>query len=101
MKQGHNIEVCLKPEPTNPVDARAIAFSCELDGKWERIGYVVREALEAVHDAVSNNRILSVKFDWVKYIVHWRSGMGWYAGIRIAKSGEWPLEVVRCSSVNF
>ena len=30
LKNGHNVEVMLKKEPTNPKDSRAIAFHCKL-----------------------------------------------------------------------
>lgn len=35
----------LRPEPTDPKDSPAIAFLCLIDGKWEKIGHVVHEAL--------------------------------------------------------
>ena len=93
------VPVRIQPEPDNPVDARAIAFECALNNKWERIGYVVREALEPVNDALHHDLVLEVKFSWIKYVVHWlRSGPGWYAGITITKQGYWPPEVVRCAS---
>ena len=40
---GVNVPVRLQPEPNNPVDSKAtcIAFICEVDDKWKRIGYVV------------------------------------------------------------
>ena len=34
-----NIEVRLEPEPTNHVDAKAIAFQCKLNDTWSKIGY--------------------------------------------------------------
>ena len=102
LKDEKEVEVQLKPEPTNPVDSCAIMFVCKLNNKWHKIGYVVREALDAVHDALDKKTILAVKFDWVKYLLHFsRSGPGWYAGIKITKNGEWPMAVVRCSSTTF
>lgn len=99
IKDENEVEVQLAPEPTNPVDSNAIAFLCKLNDRWQRIGYVVREALDAVHDAIERKKIVTVKFEWVKYIIHFsRSGPGWYAGIKITKSGQWPTSVVRCSS---
>jgi len=99
MSGDKSVEVELHPEEDNPKNARAIAFRCHVDGKWQRIGYVVEEALDAVHDALKKNEILSVSFDWVKYLIHWsRSGPGWYAGIKITKKGEWPRQVVRSGS---
>ena len=44
------------------------------------------ECLDAVHSALSGNKIVSTEFNIVKYIVHWsHSGPGWYAGIEITK----------------
>lgn len=45
------VPVKLDPEPNNPYDAKAIAFICFVDGKWQRIGYMVREVLDDVHCA--------------------------------------------------
>ena len=64
-----------------------------------RIGYIVSEALDTVHDALDNDLITSTDFAWAKYMISWtRSGPGYYAGINITKYGEWPAEVFRCSS---
>ena len=98
-ENGDVVEVKLRPEPTNPVDSRAIAFVCYHNGVWQRIGYVVKECTDAVHSALARNLIVTVEFSWVKYIVHWsRSGPGWYAGIKIVKMGSWPADVVRAGS---
>ena len=44
----------------------------------------MKEALSDVHDALNNNRILSVKFSWVKFLLCWsHCGPGFYAGIDI------------------
>lgn len=96
LESGDAIPVKLDPEPLNP---RAIAFVCEVANSWHRIGYVVRECLDSVHYALSNDLVIKTEFSWVKYIVHWsRSGPGWYAGINIVKKGCWPSEVVRAKS---
>ena len=56
MLTGKDVSVDLFFEPTNPVDAKAIAFKCLLDdNKWHRIGYVVKEALDDVHSALDSN----------------------------------------------
>lgn len=98
---GVDIPVRVIPEPSNAYDAKAICFQCNLHGKWERIGYVVREALESMHTAISCDSILAVNFDWVKYIVYFRNTPGWYAGIRIKRKGSWPDVVVKSSSKTF
>ena len=49
LQQGQYVQVDLVPEPENPQDSKAIAFKCKVDGKWCVIGYVVREALDVVH----------------------------------------------------
>ena len=71
LDNGENVPVRIRPEPDNPVDARAIAFECNVSNKWQWIGYIVQEAVEAVHDALKRNLMTEVKFEWIKYIVHW------------------------------
>ena len=61
-----------------------IAFVCSIDGKWSRIGYVVKEVADKVHEAIRDNKIISVKFAWIKYITNWpNSGPGYFTGISI------------------
>lgn len=99
IRAGLNIPVRLNPEPDNPADSNAIAFQCFVQEKWQRVGYVVREALPYVHDAMRDNVILSVEFGWVRYLLCWsRCGPGFYAGINISKQGEWSRTVVRAAS---
>ena len=99
LEMGETVKVKLEPEPENHWDARAIAFLCELDSKWHRIGYVVKECVDAVHNALSMGQIVSTEFDWVKYIVHWsKSGPGWYAGVKVTKRGVWPNSAVKSAS---
>lgn len=100
MKEGKNVPVELRKEPNNPFDSRAIAFMCKLDNLWERIGYVASEALDTVHEAIDNNHIIAVQFEWVKYIVYFKN-RGWYAGITIKKKREWSQSVQRCSAKTF
>lgn len=97
IKKGTEIPVKLMKEPENEFDSKAIAFHCKLPTKdWIKIGYVVREVLEHVHKALDEKKIMSVKFDWVKYLVIWsKSGPGFYAGIRVTLNGEWPKDVCR------
>ena len=59
MQEGTNVPTKLVPELTNPYDSRAVSFQCQLDQQWRRIGYVVRELCECVHDAISSNSIVS------------------------------------------
>ena len=59
----------------------------------------MREVLPSVHKALTEKKIITVRFDWVKYIVNWsKSGPGFYAGIKISLNGEWPKEVWQCRS---
>ena len=99
LKQGRCVNVELVKEPTNPVDSLAVAFMCTLENKKEKLGYVVREALDAVHSALNNDEIVFANVAWARFLIHWsRSGPGWYAGVSVTKIGEWPATVVRCSS---
>ena len=90
----------LKREPKNPKDSRAIAFECKPSDQYIRIGYIVREALDAVHDAMDQNKIVRVSFDYVKFVVQFKD-RGWYAGITITRQGEWPACVLRCRAKSF
>ena len=99
LANGDNIAVILRKELTNPKDARAIAFDCKVYEDWDRIGYVVKDVVESVHEALDKDLIVSVNFEWIRFITHWsRSGIGWYCGIKIAKKGEWPQVVTTCGS---
>ena len=67
-----DVPVDIFPEPDNPFDSRAIAFKARIENKWHTIGYVVREATEAVHDVMSRKAIVKyVKFAWAKYLILW------------------------------
>ena len=48
--------VNIYPEPTNRFDTKAIAFKCWINDDWHRVGYIVREALDNVHDAIRTKR---------------------------------------------
>ena len=99
LRDGGDVSVCVQPEPDNQYDSKAIAFVCNVDGKWQRIGYIVRECLDHVHKALQEKRILAVKFSWAKYLVCWsHTGPGFYAGVNISISGEWHSDVVRHQS---
>ena len=89
---GSHVPVKLVHEPRNPCDSRAIAFMCEVDRKWQTIGYVVSELLDEVHAAIDAGDILSIQFAWIRYITDWSSsGPGFFAGIAIEKKGEWSF----------
>lgn len=50
---GQEVQCKLQVEPENPIDSLAIAFRCEVDNSWHTIGYVVKKALNDVHEALS------------------------------------------------
>ena len=98
-KATYTVPVQMEPEPENIWDSKASAFFCNIDGQWPRIGYVVREVLDDVHEAIRNEMVLSVKFAWIKYITSWsRSGPGYYAGIDVAREGNWSSKVMASRS---
>ena len=99
-KKGKDILVKLEKEPSNPYDSNAIAFMCLTKNNWERIGYVVSEALADVNEAISNNKILKTFFSWLKYIVYYKQP-GWYAGISVTRSGSWPRTVMQSCAKNY
>ena len=89
----------MKPEPDNCFDANAIAFEIQINDEWRRVGYLVSEVLQAVHHAIENQAIQSVRLEWVKFITHWsRSTPGWYCRINIEKIGPWTKDVLRYKS---
>jgi len=99
LRIGENVPVYLVHEPRNPRDTRALAFVCEIGGKTQRIGYIIRELLEGVHAARNAGAIVSTKFAWVRYITEWsRSGPGFFAAINIEKRGVWSANVVSLRS---
>ena len=100
MECGEVVPVKIEPEPSNVWDPNAIAFKCMIDNSYVRIGYVIREVVTEVKDALDTNSIVNVKFSWVKYITHWSySGHGFYAGISITRKGRWSKNAtVKCSS---
>ena len=99
MRNGDIVPVNIFHEPSNRYDSRAMAFKCWIRDEWKRIGYVVKETLDAVHNAKDRSEITDVSFKWAKYLVTWsRSGPGFYAGINISKRGQWPREVAACAS---
>ena len=93
---GETVPVKLEKEPSNPIDSHAIAFMCKADKQWERIGYVVKEALPDVHKAIDDDKIIKVFFDWIRYIVYFKPP-GLYAGIAITKNGSWSKTVTQSS----
>ena len=58
LSQGEQVPVKLVPEPGNQYDAKAISFVCTIDGKWCRIGYIVGEALDHVHAALEERKVI-------------------------------------------
>ena len=82
----------LMPEPYNPMDNKAIAFECCMQGKWMRVGYVIRELTEEVYEAYKQNEIVNVEFEWIRYMLKgFASGPGFYAGIQVTRNGKWSL----------
>ncbi len=92
MQSGDTVPVKLFPEPENLYDASAIAFKCFHDSEWKTIGYVVSEICKDVQAAIDNCVVLSVDFAWVKYKVL-RKRPGFYAAVRITRTGEWSQSV--------
>lgn len=97
MYDEKHVEVWLMPEPDNPVDKHAIAFMCSIDDKDQRIGYVVRECLQDVHEALSRGLICKTEFAWCRYR-SFRGRLGWYAAVNVTLKGKWSNAVVRSSS---
>ena len=70
-----------------------------MNGKWHKIGYVVKEALDDVHVALSSNAIEDVRFAWVKFRIDFhRFGPAFYAAIDIKRKGHWSFVVQSSAS---
>lgn len=86
-EKGETVEVKIESEPINPYDSKAKRHG---GGLQCRIGYVVWEVLDKVHEAIQAKQIVWTRFVWVKFYLHWtRPGPGFYAGISIVRKGEW------------
>ena len=57
---GQNILVMLSPEPRNPYNSRAIAFTCLVDSKWYKIGFIVNEIVDDVHKRMKLSLVLFI-----------------------------------------
>ena len=101
MRSGKDVYFSLNKEPQNPVDSRAIAFICYVEGEWQRVGYVVRELLDEVHEAMSTNSIRDIKLAWVKFRIDFQaSGPGFYAAVDITRIGRWSTTAYASASTN-
>ena len=67
LDKNEHVSMKLTPDPSNPFDSMAIAFQCLHGAMWQTIGYIVKEALGEVHDAIHDGKIISVELAWVKY----------------------------------
>ena len=57
--------------------------------EWQRIGYIVKETVKAVHSALASRKFAKVTFAWAKYLVAWTiSGPGYFADKNIALYGQ-------------
>ena len=70
LDERKEVPVNIYPEPTNPGDSKAIAFKCWISNDWNRIGYIVSEARDEVHDAQQNGKILDVKFSCAIFLMN-------------------------------
>ncbi len=79
IEEHHAVILKLEREPNNPYDPNAVAFLVLKDGKYLRIGYVVKEISREVCDILARHEIISVSFKWIRYITDWsRSGPGFF-----------------------
>ena len=98
LQKGNNVPVKPVLEPTNPFDSHAVSFQCQLDGRWNVIGYVVQELSDHVRDVILTQNVVATKFLWVKYKVVRTTGPGFYAAIEITRKGKWPPAVYKLAN---
>ena len=97
-RKEESVPVKLEREPNNPYDCNSIAFMCKVEDKWERIGYVVTEALSDVSNSMRDKKIVKVYFSWIKF--KYFRPPGWYTGITVTKNSSWSTTVVQNGSRN-
>jgi len=96
------VQVKLQPEPDNRYDSKAIAFLCKIDDSgWVRIGYVVQEVLDEVHEAINKKKYSTYLLIGSNTLYISSKSPGWYAGIRIQRHGEWSLGVLRSCATSY
>ena len=98
LQRGITVKVQLIPEPTNKYDNRAIKFVCDLDGQQHTIGYVVRECLNEVHQAIEKSSITRVEFAWVQFRSYRGSIPRYYAAVSVTSNCGWSNTVKRSAS---
>lgn len=98
LTNGHpeTIKIVLTPEPTNPIDALAIAVKVQLHDQWHFVGYIPKELTKYIHEAMKDGKLMSVHICHIKYRVEWKR-KGYYMKISITRKGSWPNYVVRKS----
>ena len=55
LREGRDVSARTTPAPTNPFDAHAILFECNVGSGWKAIGYVVKELCTDVQEALNTN----------------------------------------------
>ena len=57
----------------------------------------MKELFEEVHTAMDDGLILKTQVNCIKFISYFKYP-GWYAGIKLTKSGDWSQTVISKSS---
>ena len=95
MSQGQNVDVVIKPEPSNPHDAKAIAVVVGVGDEIGTVGYIPKELTKHVHPSLTNKSIMKVAIEHIKFRAF--NPPGYYMRLLITKRGRWHNEVVRKS----
>lgn len=102
IESGQDVPVKLEAEPSNKWDPNALSFKCLLNDEHVRIGYVVKELLDEVHQSIKQKKVVEVKFSWIKYCSSFaQSGPGFYARISITKNGCWSSNAINHRSSRY
>ena len=89
MAQGHQVQVILKPEQSNPYDAGMIAAA--VGHTLETVGYIPKELTK--YPALRHNSIVKVEAQQIKFGV--LNPPGFYMRfLKINKKGRWDNVVV-------
>ena len=89
LKKQH-IELRVNPEPTNIRDKNAITVEVQLDGTWHRIGYIQKEKLRKVTEALKKTEIDKVQFKSIGFMfIPDLNDWLYHPCVLITKSHQW------------
>jgi hypothetical protein len=96
LELGQNVEVMLRPEPTNAIDTNAIAIDMDHGSGFVNVGYIASELTKYIHPLLHTDKILHVSVQHIIFRVYFMK-IGFYPKILIKRQGTWDPYVLRKS----